>query len=86
MTSDTDRAAAALAERVTKERNGELPYRVVGFNPTTDAEGYIELFVQRSPLDLKPLTIKAHPAILKQIVGGYIALEGQQVFAAVMRQ
>lgn len=81
--SDTDRAAAELADRIAKERKEELPLRVVGFIQTTDQNGDIVLLVQRSPLELKPQEVKASPAILKQIVGGYIMLEGRAQFAPV---
>lgn len=76
--NDTDRAAAELADRARKERGGALPLRVVGYNPQTDENGEIVLYVQRSPLELKPEEVRAHPAILKQIVGAYIVAEGQQ--------
>lgn len=69
--------------RLPGEEPEKLPLRVVGFIQTTDQNGDIVLLVQRSPLELKPQEVKASPAILKQIVGGYIMLEGRAQFAPV---
>lgn len=57
-------------------RELELPYRLVGYNPTTDDNGDIVLLVSRSRLELAPVVVHASPHILKQIVGQYIAAEG----------
>lgn len=76
--SDTDRAAAAIAAKA-----GGLPLRVVGFHPQADDNGEFTLYVQRSSLELKPLEVRAHPAILKQIVGLLIIAEGQKDFAPI---
>lgn len=75
--NDIDRKAAELAGRLASENGGELPLRLVGYNPTTDDRGEIVLLCQRSPLELRPTEVRAHPALLKQIIGAYIVMEGQ---------